>query len=276
MQQILNFLIRNRNFILFLVLFSVAVSFTIQSHSYHKSKFIKSTNWITGGVYNTFSNIGEYFSLKQKNIQLAEENKQLRSLLYNIKDSTQITPFIDRDSTNTSTYIITTGKVIRNSFTKANNHLLINVGKKKGITQDMGVVSSRGIVGIVESSSKNFSVVQSILNTSSQINAKLKKTSHFGTLSWDTQNAQTAQLSDIPRLVELHIGDTVVTGGMSSIFPEGIPIGTIKDFNLNEAKNYYNINIALFNDMTNLRHIYIVKNKLKKEADSLLNTVPNE
>lgn len=274
MQQILNFLIRNRNFILFLVLFSVAVSFTIQSHSYHKSKFVKSTNWITGGVYNTFSNIGEYFSLKQKNIQLAQENKQLRSLLYNLKDSTQIAPSID--STTTSTYIITTGKVIRNSFTKTNNQLLINSGTKKGVVQDMGVVSPRGIVGIVESSSKNFSIVQSILNTSSQINAKLKNTPHFGTLSWDTKNAQTVQLTDIPRLVDLHTGDTIVTGGMSSIFPEGIPIGTIKDFNLNEAKNYYNINISLFNDMTSLRHIYIIKNKLKQEADSLLNSTPNE
>ena len=57
MQQIINFIIRNKTFLLFLLLFSVSIVFTIQSHSYHKSKFINSANFLTGGIYNSINNL---------------------------------------------------------------------------------------------------------------------------------------------------------------------------------------------------------------------------
>lgn len=64
-------------------------------------------------------------------------------------------------------------------------------------------------------------------------------------------------------------GDTIVTGGMSTIFPEGIGIGTISSFQLDASQNYYNINIKLFNDMTNIGHVYIIKNLDRKEIEIL-------
>ena len=54
-------------------------------------------------------------------------------------------------------------------------------------------------------------------------------------------------------------GDTIVTGGQSVIFPENINIGTIEKFIQTEENNYYTIDIRLFNDMTNLGHVYIIK-----------------
>ena len=74
------------------------------------------------------------------------------------------------------------------------------------------------------------------------------------------------QLIDIPRLVPLTIGDTIVTGAMSSIFPENIPIGTIKKFDLDSSKSFYFIDVELFNDMTNLGPIYIIKNLNRQEV----------
>ena len=60
---------------------------------------------------------------------------------------------------------------------------------------------------------------------------------------------------------------TVVSGGRSTIFPEGVLIGTIKDYNLEEGSNYYDLDIELFNDMTNLRHVYVIENL---DADEIL------
>ena len=275
MQQIINFLIRNKNLLLYLLLVAFALGFTIQSHSYHKSKFIKSANWLSGGIYGTVANIHDYFDLKEENEKLFEENKQLRKLLFNKIDT--IATSIKIDSTSALfNYIIIPGKVANNSFSSSKNYLTINRGKKHGVSQDMGVISSRGIVGIIEGTSANFSTVQSVLNTLSNINAKLKKTNHFGTLTWDTKNINIVQLVDIPRLVPIAVGDTIVTGGMSSIFPEEIPIGSIVDYKLDDAKNYYTINVALFNDMTNLDHVYLIRNELKKEKDSLESATFNE
>jgi len=60
-------------------------------------------------------------------------------------------------------------------------------------------------------------------------------------------------------------GDTIITGGMSSIFPENIPIGTIKKYDLNASKSFYNIDVALFNDMANLKNIYVIDNVDKSQ-----------
>jgi rod shape-determining protein MreC len=168
------------------------------------------------------------------------------------------------DSTSQN-YTVTQGKVIKNSYSDQRNYITIDKGSNDSIKQDMGVITGRGILGIVENTSANFATVQSILNEKSNINAKIKNSNHFGSLVWDTKNYNVVQLIDIPRLVPLNIGDTIVTGAMSSIFPENIPIGTIKKFDLDNSKSFYYIDVALFNDMTNIKNIYIIKNLNRSE-----------
>ena len=63
MQQIINFIIKNSYRLLFLLLLFLSLTFTIQSHSYHKSKVISSANFFTGGIYEKINNsisFGEY------------------------------------------------------------------------------------------------------------------------------------------------------------------------------------------------------------------------
>jgi rod shape-determining protein MreC len=160
---------------------------------------------------------------------------------------------------------VTHGKIVKNSFASSRNYLTINIGEDQGVQPDMGVITTKGILGIVENTSKGFATVQSILNSNSNINAKIKNTDYFGSLVWDGNRYDVVQLIDIPRLVPLVVGDTIITGGMSSIFPENIPIGTIKKYDLNASKSFYNIDVALFNDMANLKNIYVIDNVDKSQ-----------
>ena len=269
MQQIINFIIRNKTFLLFLLLFSLSIIFTIQSHSYHKSKFINSANFLTGGIYNSINNISEYFSLKSQNDILVQENNRLKSILYHSENEKDKHP-LDSFSYNTK-YKITTANIIKNRYTATTNVLLINKGKKDSIKQDYGVISSKGIIGIIDKTSSNYSTVISVLNTTSNISAQLKKTNHFGTLTWDAKNPAIVQLTDIPKIANVQKGDTIITSGRSSIFPKNIPIGIVKDSKLDAAENYHEINIHLFNDMTNLEHVHIIKNNNIEEITNLLN-----
>ncbi|MBV1923595.1 MAG: rod shape-determining protein MreC [Flavobacteriaceae bacterium] len=263
MQQILFFFIRNKNFLLFCVLFLVSIGLTIQSHSYHKNKFITSANFLSGGLYSFKSDFTGYFNLRSENNQLIEENIRMREELEFFKKNSFLT---ELDSSSTlSKYYYTPARVINNSFSKTKNKITIDEGSKKSIELDMGVITSKGIVGIINNTSKNYATIQSILNTNSQINAKLKSTDHFGSLVWNTNDPNIVQLEEIPRLAPLVIGDTIVTGGRSTIFPEGILIGTIKDFKLLADESSYTLNIKLFNDMTNLSHVYIIQNKEREE-----------
>ena len=137
----------------------------------------------------------------------------------------------------------------------------------------MAVVNSMGIIGITDNTTESYARVQSILNRNSKINARLRNTNYFGTLGWDGLNYNSVQLSDIPRQAPLKIGDTIETGGKSTIFPEGILIGTISKINKgNTAENM--VYVKLFNDMSNLGYVYVVKNLDKDEIKLLEN--PNE
>mgnify|MGYP000111649718 CR=1 FL=1 len=93
MQQIVNFVLKNSNRLLFLLLLVLSLLLTIQSHSYHKSKIISSANFFTGGIYQKINNVDEYFNLKSQNDELAKENARLKSLLFNQKDTTKLPQF---------------------------------------------------------------------------------------------------------------------------------------------------------------------------------------
>ncbi|RYY31890.1 MAG: rod shape-determining protein MreC, partial [Sphingobacteriaceae bacterium] len=92
MQQIINFLYKNSIFILFLLLLGISLTFTIQSHSYHRSRAVTSANAVSGYVYEQINNVEAYFSLRQQNEDLAFENARLKSLLYNTQDTANLPP----------------------------------------------------------------------------------------------------------------------------------------------------------------------------------------
>lgn len=271
MQQIFYFFIRNKNTMMFSVVFVVSVLLTIQTHNYHSDKFISSANIITGGIFKFKNNLTEYLSLGTANEKLLEENLVLRQQLERYSD---LFPIPDLDTLATPKFEYISATVINNNYSKTKNQITLDKGVSDGLKTDMGVVSTNGLVGIVSDISKNYATVLSILNTKSRINAKLKKSNHFGTLVWNTKDPNVVQLIDIPRLAKIEKGDTIITGGRSTIFPEGILIGRVQDFHPDKDDNYYYVNVKLFNDMTSLQYVYLIKNNeaseiltLEKQAD---------
>lgn len=259
MQQIFNFIFKNSYRMLFLLLMALSLTLTIQTHSFHKSKVISSANFLSGGVYEKMNNVNEYFNLKIQNDELARENARLKSLLFNKKDTTKL-PEVD-SIYGVKKIDIIIAKVIKNSYNVHENYLTLNSGSKQGIRQDMGVINSLGIVGVIENTSANYSTVLSILNTTRPLNAKIKKSGHYGSLSWNGKSTGFVQLTDVPRLASVRKGDTIVTGGLSEIFPENINIGTIERVLTDNETNFYTLDIRLFNDMTSLGYVYVIKNK---------------
>ena len=159
---------------------------------------------------------------------------------------------------------------------KKENYLTIRGGLTQGFKKDMGVINSKGVVGIVEKVSKNYATVQSILNTKTKIGAKIGNSEHFGTIVWDGKDAGYVQLMDVPKLAQLHKGDSIVTGGISTIFPENIPIGVIDKVFTSKASNFYTISVRLFNDMSNVNQIYLIENIHFEEIQQLEEETINE
>ncbi len=230
---------------------------------------------MSGGIYSWTSNINSYFYLEQYNLRLLEENERLRTRIAGYEDSLEIQTYRDTSSFN-SDYIFRASEVINNNYAKVDNYLTLKSGSRDGIEGDMGVVTSRGIVGIVENISPNYATVISILNSNSRINAQLKHSNHFGTLIWNGENPNVVQLTDVPSVAPLAKGDTVITGGRSLIFPKGLLIGAVKNFSLDQSESYYNIDIQLFNDMTNIGYVYVIENTSQSEIKALQNLSKDE
>ena len=273
MQKLIYFIQKYRYFLFFLFLELIAFQLIINNLSFHKSKFINSASSITGGFYSKTNSMRDYFQLDIENKELLNENLILRNKLEKLSqsiDTPALTEIFEKtDFRQRYSYI--QGRIEKNQFRSNYNFLTINLGKKDSLVPEMGVINSKGILGITENVLYSYSRVRSILNKNSKINAKLKNSNYFGTLTWDGFDYNSTQLLDIPRQARLKIGDTIITGGMSSIFPEGIPIGSIDNI-ANEASIKRIINIKLFNDMSSLKNIYVVKDFDKQQLMNLEKT----
>lgn len=271
MQQLIYFFQKYRYFLFFLFLEGIALALIINNHSFHKSKFVSSANNITGGFYNKVSSISDYFQLNNENKELVEENVALKNRVHQLEqliDTKSETKVIDTIKFN-QRYSYINGTIEKNQYTNNYNFLLIDLGSKDGIANEMAVINSKGIIGITESVSSNYTRVQSILNIKSNINARLKNSFHFGSLNWNGKDYNIVQLLDIPRQAIIKPGDTIITGGRSAIFPEGIPIGSVLDIEEGGTSSTKIVNVRLFNDMSNLKNIYVIRNFHKDEIRTL-------
>ena len=285
MQQLIDFILRKKDVVVFFILLFLSLSFIFNSNYFHKSKVILFSNSITNYTNEVFENINWYFELKKINSSLVEENLILKNQLEKFIEKNSI------DSLENVAFQYQNAKVISNNLSSFKNNLIINKGTKHGLKNEMGVISSTGIVGIIDRTSKNYSSVMSVLNTESKINAKVKRTSHFGTLEWNGLSNRDLLLNDIPETADIKIGDSIITGGMSLIFPEGINIGviseimkqekfndTIMKFNTNNQvkianiefrENYLNIEVKLHTDMNNLNNVYVIESLNKDEFENI-------
>lgn len=269
MRNLFRFLTKNSFVFLFLICEFFAFWMIIANNNYQNSKFFNSSNFLVGNFYASVNSINDYFHLKEVNKELAEQNAKLQA--NNISSFVKVYGriFEINDTAYHQTYMYSSAKVVNNSTNKRQNYITIDKGDLNGVAAEMGVISAQGVVGIVKNVSKNFGSVMSILHDKNKLSAKIKKSGYYGSLVWEGNNYREAQLKDIPNHVKLVVGDTVVTTGYSSIFPENILIGTVQEFDLPEGNNFYNITVRFAVDFKNLSHVYVVRSLQKAEKEKL-------
>ncbi|WP_321371310.1 rod shape-determining protein MreC [uncultured Draconibacterium sp.] len=271
MRSLLRFLVRNYAFLLFLLLEAVSLVMVFSYNSFQRSRFLNSANFVTAGLYNTTSSVLQYFELAKVNEQLAEENAYLRTQIESFDAEGQMLPetsVLAQQITDT-TFVFRSAKIINNSTNKQQNYITLDKGVKDGIQPDQGILAPNGVVGVVTSVSNSYAAGLSLLNPRWSISAKLKNSGYYGSLHWNGENYRQADLQEIPIHVNLAIGDTIVTSGYSSIFPEGLLIGTIFSFDQPQGENYYNITVQLAVDFKTIRHVHVIENITKQELTDL-------
>ena len=266
MQSIINSIVKNRNLIIYLFLSFVTFNYLYNNSSVHYSGFGKIGTFVSGSTSSIYSYIYSYFNLRQENNKLIEENLELKKYESQFFDKSDA-----RDDSENKIDKTISANVILNSINKSKNIIVINKGELNGITKEMGVISSKGVVGIIKNITDNYSSIVSLLNTDLKINAILKNSSTIGSISWNGLDPRVVQLNDIPLSSSIKLGDTIITGGMSFYFPKGIPIGKIEDYNNTSLEGYYSIDVLLFSDFSSLSNLYVLQRTDDDEIKLLLN-----
>jgi len=271
MRNLIRFILINHFIILFIVFETIALLMVFQRNTYQQAIALSVSRNISGYVNSKIFSFRQYLDLHETNRALLKENERLRnSLLSSYKLKIPAAASVEFDSAWDQQYNFISARVIANSVNKQNNFISIDKGRVHGVEPDMGVISGEGVVGIVTGVSDNFSTVIPLLNIDLRISSRLKNTGYFGSLYWDGKDPKTAIFGDIPHHVTLNPGDSVVTSGFSAIFPEGIMVGTVTDFDF-EGGNFYTITVNLSTDFRKLNYTYVIEDKFRKELIELEN-----
>lgn len=276
MLKLIEFIKHNSHVFLFILLEVVAMVLVSRNSYYQGSKLVSWGNSIAGGYFEGVHSVTGYFGLKSENDRLAAENARLRAQLESSYISYSDVEFEVDDTVYLQRYSYSEATVIKNTWNKTDNYIMINKGSRQGVKVDQAVMSPQGIVGVVVNTTHNFSTIMPVLHSDSRNSVKIKRTNTNGTLMWEGGDFRYASVVDIPTTHKLLKGDTIVTSGLANDFPEGVMVGFVEDFDELKGSGFYDVKIRLATDFNKLSHVYIINNRFKEEQDELMSETAGE
>lgn len=269
MHSLLQFFLRYGHVVLFLLLEALGFVLLVQGNDFQHSVVFTSANRVNGQLYSWHDKTVSYFHLREKNEILWQQNSELQQKVARLEATLQnyqiqeqaLKPALDFDFIH--------ARVIKNSVSMLSNYFTLDVGSLDGVEKGMGVVAPDGVVGIVKSCSPHYSVVLSLLNVQSRISCKIKGRDVVATLTWSGGDTQRALLEELPGHCMWQDGDTIVTSGFSSAFPEGIALGRILSSYKVPGDSFYSADVMLFPRFESLDNVRLVRSRLLEEQQSL-------
>ena len=275
MKNLINFIIRHISWFLFLFYVIISCLLLFQNNPYQQYVYLTSANKVSSSIYKGVSNVTSYFNLQSINNDLQQRNALLEMEVITLKSQIQdYKLLLSNDTINLPDSVAKSfeyhfAHVINNSVSKPMNYITLDKGRLDGIEPEMGVVDQNGVVGIVSVVSDHAARVISLLNPNIRLSCKVKGSDYFGSLIWDGESPYYATLEEMPRHVQFSKGDTIVTSGYSSVFPEGLIVGTIEGNSKSKDDNFFTLKIKLSTDFTRLSVVRAIKSNIANELKEL-------
>lgn len=275
MRNLLDFINAHFHWFVFLLLEVMGLTLLFRHNSLQSAAFMSTANTVAAKVYEAESAVKHYFHLAHLNEELTMRNAYLEHEVQTLSEK------LDEqkgDSTYRALsassvlqgYRLTPAKVVQNSIHERDNYMTIDKGTADGVHPDMGVISGKGVVGIVYLSADHYSVVIPVLSSKSSISCMIQRRGYFGYLRWDGKASNIAYVDDVPRHARFAIGDRIVTSGYSSVFPPGIAVGKIIHvFNSADGLSY-SVQVQLYTDFGNVRDVLVIDDALMRERLRIL------
>ncbi|KAA0990609.1 rod shape-determining protein MreC [Dyadobacter aurulentus] len=271
MLQLVDFVIRNRFFLVFVLLEVLSVWLIVRSNTYWGATYFNTSNYYVAKTLAFSNSAREYTKLDEMNADLANENARLHALVTTLSQRNPVDApggYVP-DSAFTARFTYTVAKVVDNETNKQNNVLTIDKGTADGVKPGMGVISATGVVGKVRFCSENYSVITSILHSQFMVSTKLVRSKEIGYAKWAGKDPNLIDLIDVSKYTKIFKGDSAVTSDQNSVFPPGIMVGRVENVTVHPNQTFYNIILRLSTDFRNLSYVYVVQNQQLVEQESL-------
>ena len=271
MYQLVQFISRQRAFILFAFLEVLSLWFFYSYNNYPNAIFFNTSNFYAAKALGTSNSIREYSNLRDVNTELATENSRLNETIAKLQAQQLDKSIVNykADSSVASRFKSVVAKVSNLTTTQFNNYITIDKGSADGLAPGMGVMSSTGVVGKIKSCSQHFSVVISILHSEYSVSAKLKSNNEIGSVKWKGVNPDIVEMTEVSRYKTVKIKDTIVTSDFNYVFPPNIIIGYVKKVGVKPDQTFHEIDVQLATNFHTLAYVYVINNKLLGEQKAL-------
>lgn len=213
------------------------------------------TAFIGGGL----ENVGRYFHLRAENELLAQQNLALMQMMAGEAEF----PVLRAEAW---TYL--PAQIAKHQFKGSHSYYLLDKGSVDGISVNCGVITPRGVVGIVDAVTPHYSYVRSFFSVGMTLSVREDSTGVTGPLVWDGKGRNGACLRSIPHHIVIPPGREIRTSPYSGLFPPDIPLGVTGESRFSKDGTQ-TIEVALYEEPTRLRHVMVVRQTWRDEIEKL-------
>ncbi|MCJ8290321.1 MAG: rod shape-determining protein MreC [Crocinitomicaceae bacterium] len=280
MRNFLAFIRRFRVLLFFALLqgFALTVYFTFSS--FPRTQYLTTASSVSGAVMDMRNDVTKHFALSGSNKKLQAENRWLREqLLANrmaLKAPVGMDSVVLKKEDFIQRFEYIPGGIISSSFSRRNNYFTLNIGSKQGVKHGMGVISDKGVVGVIHNVSEYFSVVKSCLTENINVDIMINDSGESGFLKWNGTDPRRGNMIGVSNDRSIKKWAKIVTGGKSGIFPRGIPVGMVEKTLPVEGLPIWDVTVLFAENYRTVQYVYVIKNILKTEQELLEESIPDD
>ncbi|MEY4215625.1 MAG: hypothetical protein RLZZ68_81 [Bacteroidota bacterium] len=276
MQNLIAFLIRFRVFLGFLAFQTLCFFLYIQFVTYPRSVFFTGAGKVNGQLLTWENQFYHYLRLSEDNEKLQQENALLRGVTFDNYYQLQRPTLEKNDTVYQQRFRFIPVQIISAPTGQRNNYFTIDAGELQGIKKGMGVISSRGVIGVVFKVGKKYSLIKSVLTSDINIDVIVGKKQIRGILKWNGMNPRIGSITGISTDVYVPKWSEVRTQGSTGIFPKGILLGKVKAKRRMENQSLWDIDVLFKEDLRNVHEAFVINALFINEIEQLQQKIPTE
>ena len=206
---------------------------------------------VTSPLHRMFLREEENIRLKAELSKLLQEQRHCQQTIFENRTLKDMLSLKERDYR-----YVTAARIIAKSTDQWSNTVVIDKGTSDGVAKEMIVVTDRGLAGKISDASRSFSHLLLLTDINFSVAARLQENRLEGIVSGT--GFRKCHMKYVPAEEEVKKGAMVITSGLDSLFPPGIPIGYVSDVNKKNAGIFQDIEVLPYVDNIKLEIVAII------------------